>query len=72
MLAGEVRERSDVIHCCACTCVLAVAQCSTVVSDAQDSRGIHTDLATGDLAILAGWKLKGLASLFFSGVAGVK
>lgn len=33
---------------------------------------IHTDLTTGDLAMVAVWKLKGLPSLFFSGVAGVK
>jgi hypothetical protein len=43
-----------------------------LVSIIRWSPEIHTDLTTGDLAMVAGWKLKGLPLFFFSGVAGVK
>jgi hypothetical protein len=36
------------------------------------SYAVLTDFAMGDLAIVAGWKLKGLPSCFFSGVVGEK
>ena len=44
----------------------------SVSTSIKHKRYVLTDLTTVDLAIVAGWKLKGLSLFFFSGVAGVK